>query len=133
MTTETTTTLPPADVLDAVRHFFMGGDAYHEAWLETESESHLSFGTFRGNLAVAAFPDPAGEAPTRVRITTLREEGVVPRLLTYLQTLDREASGAVAVAAAEQLEPGHGAPPPPTDAPAPREGDGGSAAGADRD
>lgn len=132
MTTETTTTLPPTEVLEAVREFFMGGDAYHEAWLERESESHLSFGTFRGNLAVAAFPDPAGEAPTRIRITTLREEGVVPRLLTYLQTLDRDTSGAAAVATTEQVDPGRGAPPPPGDAPAPPGGGGGAGGGVDR-
>ncbi|MGH7540879.1 MAG: hypothetical protein ACRELC_07770 [Gemmatimonadota bacterium] len=98
MTAETTSTRSPAELLDAVRKFFIGGEAYHDAWLESESDTHLSFGTFRGNLAVAAFPDPEGAAPTRVRITTLREEGVVPRLLTYIQTLDREASGAVAPA-----------------------------------
>jgi hypothetical protein len=88
MTREITTGLSPESVLNAVRSFFMGRDSLHSAWLETESETHLSFGTFRGNLAVAAFPDPLGEAPTRVRVSTLREEGAVPRLLTYLRTLE---------------------------------------------
>jgi hypothetical protein len=88
MTREITTELSPESVLKAVRSFFMGQGALHSAWLETESETHLSFGTFRGNLAVAAFPDPTGEAPTRVRVSTLREEGAVPRLLTYLGTLE---------------------------------------------
>lgn len=95
---ETTTSLPPERVLEAVKEFFLGDEPFHSAWLIAESESHLSFGTFRGNLAVAAFPDPKGEAPTRVRVSTLREEGAVPRLLTYLRTLDsprveREGAG----------------------------------------
>lgn len=89
MTVEITSELSPAEVLEAAKSFFSGEEAYHSAWLETESESHLSFGTFRGNLAVAAFPDPEGEAPTRIRISTLREEGAVPRLVTYLGSLDR--------------------------------------------
>lgn len=91
MTTETTTTLAPDQVLSAVRNFFTGSDSLHSAWLETESDTHISFGTFRGNLAIAAFPDPQDEAPTRVRISTLREEGVVGRLVTYLRT--RETVG----------------------------------------
>lgn len=91
MTTEITTRVPPAEVLEAVKRFFGGPEPFHDAWLENESEGHLSFGTFRGNIAVAAFPDPEGKAPTRVRVSTLREEGAVPRLLTYLRTLD--ASG----------------------------------------
>lgn len=87
MTMETTTSLPPQRVLEAVKEFFLGDEPFHSAWLVSESETHLSFATFRGNLAVAAFPDPRGEAPTRVRVSTLREEGAVPRLLTYLRTL----------------------------------------------
>jgi hypothetical protein len=94
MTTETTTTLAPEQVLSAVRRFFMGADSVHSAWLETESDTHISFGTFRGNLAVAAFPDPLDEAPTRVRISTLREESAVGKLVTYLRT--REAVGRAA-------------------------------------
>ncbi len=94
MTTETTTTLTPEEVLSEVRSFFMGAESLHAAWLETESDTHISFGTFRGNLAVAAFPDPLDEAPTRVRISTLREESAVGRLVTYLRA--REAAGQAA-------------------------------------
>jgi hypothetical protein len=100
MTTETTTTLPPDEVLGAVRRFFMGSDSLHSAWLETESDTHVSFGTFRGNLAIAAFPDPLDEAQTRVRISTLREESAVGRLVTYLRAREatdraaRESGGA---------------------------------------
>lgn len=95
MTTETTSRMTPEEVLSAVRHFFMGPDSLHSAWLETESDTHVSFGTFRGNLAVAAFPDPREEAPTRVRISTLREESAVGRLVTYLRA--REVVGPAAL------------------------------------
>ena len=88
MTAETTTTLSAAEVLQAAKHFFLDDASLHSACLEVESGSHLSFSTFRGNLVVAAFPDPEREAPTRIRISTLREEGAVPRLLMYLRTLD---------------------------------------------
>ncbi len=84
MTTETVSALAPADVLAATRDFFLGDDRMADAWVDTESDTHIAFCTFRGNLAVAAFPDPAGLAGTRVRVTTLREEGIVPRLLAYL-------------------------------------------------
>lgn len=96
MKIEITSELSPEEVLEAAKAFFLSAEAYHDAWLETESEGHLAFGTFRGNLAVAAFPDPTGEGHTRVRISTLREEGAVPRLATYLQTLEpsRSAGGA---------------------------------------
>ncbi len=89
MTSETTTPVAPARVLDAVRDFFTGTDRIADAWIDNESETHIGFGTFRGNLAVAAFPDPSDPARTRVRVTTLREEGLVPRLLTYVDGLGR--------------------------------------------
>ena len=94
MTIETNTSLSPGEVLDAVKRFFTGEHALGSAWLEGESESHVAFATFRGNLAVAAFPDPSGASRTRIRITTLREEGAVPRLVTYLGTLDAPAGEA---------------------------------------
>ncbi len=99
MTTEISSELSPEEVLEATREFFMGPEAVHSAWLEGESATHLSFGTFRGNLAVAAFPDPETGGATRVRITTLRDEGAVPRLVTHLRTL--EAAARVAAPGAE--------------------------------
>lgn len=87
MRVEFTSERSPTELLERTKAFFMGPEAYESAWLEEESETHASFGTFRGNLAVAAFPDPEGEGRTRVRISTLREEGIVPRLVTYLKTL----------------------------------------------
>lgn len=88
MRVEITSERSPGEILQATRAFFLGPNGYETAWLETESETHLGFGTFRGNLAVAAFPDPEGGNSTHVRISTLREEGIVPRLVTHLRTLD---------------------------------------------
>ena len=84
MTTETSNELAPAEVLAAARDFFLGDDRLADAWVDTESDTHISFCTFRGNLSIAAFPDPGVGGGTRVRVTTLREEGIVPRLLAYL-------------------------------------------------
>ena len=87
MTTETTAPMAPADVLRATRDFFTGPARMADAWIESESDSHVSFCTFRGNLAVAATPDPDAPGRSRVRVSTLREEGLVPRLITYLGSL----------------------------------------------
>lgn len=94
MTSETTTHLPPADVLDLAREFFTGRDAVRPASLSRESDSHLAFETFRSRIVVAAFRDPAGEAPTRVRVSTLREYDVVDRFLTYVRTVRAGEAGA---------------------------------------
>lgn len=87
MTIETTTTVPASAVLDAVREFFLGPERLGDAWIVSESDTHVSLNTFRGNLALAAFPDREADGRTRVRVTTLREENLVPRLLTYIQSL----------------------------------------------
>jgi len=83
MTSETTTTLPAAAVLSAAKRFFTGSEAIHEAWIEAESDTHVSFATFRSNVLVSAFPDPEGM--TRVRASTLRDEAAVGKFLTYLR------------------------------------------------
>jgi len=88
MTSETITSARPARVLDAARRFFTGTGRYADAWIEDESDTHVAFGTFRGSLAVAAFADPEDSERTRIRVTTLRDEGLVPRLLTYLEGLE---------------------------------------------
>lgn len=89
MTSETVTDLSPEEVLDLARDFFTGPDAVYEASISDESDNHLSFGTFRSRIVVAAFPDPEGEGPTRTRVSTLREYAVADRFLTYLQTHHR--------------------------------------------
>ena len=85
MTTETTLSITPGAALDAAREFFVGSSRMADAWIESESDSHLSFCTFRGNLSIGAVADPEAPGTTRVRVTTLRDEGLVPRLITYLK------------------------------------------------
>ncbi len=84
MTTEILSRLSPEAALEAARSFFVGPDRMADAWIEGESATHLTLGTFRGNLSIGAFPDPEGSGRTRIRVTTLREEGIVPRLLKHL-------------------------------------------------
>lgn len=91
MTSETTTGLAPDEVLDLARDFFTGQDAIHEASVSEESETHITFATFRSRIVVAAFPDPDGEGETRVRVSTLREYDVADRFVTFLRTAPRSA------------------------------------------
>lgn len=86
MTEETTTELTPAEVLDEARSFFTGEGAVASASIEEESDRHIVFNTFRSRITVAAFPDPEGEAPTRVRASTLREDATVAKFITYVRT-----------------------------------------------
>lgn len=86
MTSEATTELSPERVLELAREFFTGRDAVHQIAITEESDSHVAFATFRSRIVVAAFPDPEGEAPTRVRVSTLREYAVADRFVTYLRT-----------------------------------------------
>jgi len=88
MTTETTISRPGDAVLRAARDFFQAPGRMADAWIESESDTHVSFCTFRGNLAVGVSPDPADPGRTRVRVTTLREEGLVPRLITFLTSAE---------------------------------------------
>ncbi|MDX1395640.1 MAG: hypothetical protein R3195_14755 [Gemmatimonadota bacterium] len=90
MTREMTAPVAPADVLRAARDFFTGPGRMADAWIDSESDSHISFCTFRGNLAVGATPDPDAPGRSRVRVSTLREEGLVPRLVAYLGSLAAE-------------------------------------------
>lgn len=91
MTSETTTDIPPAEVLEMARAFFAGPEAVHEMSISEASETHVEFASFRSSLLVAAFPDPDGEGRTRVRVSTLREYGPAGQFLTWVRT----ASGKV--------------------------------------
>jgi len=93
MTREVTTPLTPEEAVRRAKEFFCGDQAVVSASLEEESDRHAVFNTFRSRIVVAAFPDPEREGTTRVRASTLREDGVVGRLLTYLRTIptDRPA------------------------------------------
>lgn len=87
MTRETTTSLSPREVLEEAKKFFTDDLSVNSAWLEEESDTHVTFGTFRSRVAVSAFPDPEGEAPTRVRLSTLRVDEAVGKFLTHIRTL----------------------------------------------
>ena len=82
MISEVTTKLEPAAVLERARQFFSDAGS---ASLAEESESHLTFATFRSRLAIAAYPDPDGP-DTRVRVSTLRPDAVVGKLLAFLRS-----------------------------------------------
>lgn len=88
MTREITTSLSPREVLEEAKRFFMSSLSVYSAWLEEESETHCTFSTFRSRIAVSAFPDPEGEAPTRVRVSTLRVDEALDKFLTHVRTLD---------------------------------------------
>jgi len=86
MTAETTTSLPPDQVLTAAKRFFTGGEAVHSTWVETESSTHVSFATFRSNIVVSAVPDSGSTGATKVRASSLRDAGAVGRFLAFLST-----------------------------------------------
>lgn len=100
MTRETTTTLSPARVLELARRFFMSDLSVYSAWLEEESETHLTFSAFRSRIAVSAVPDPEDDGLTRVRVSTLRMDEVIGKFLTHVRTADspkvREPGGSPA-------------------------------------
>lgn len=86
MTIETTTSFSPERVLREARDFFTGRDSAYQASISEESETHIAFATFRSRLVVSAFPDPREEAPTRVRVSTLREDSIAGKFITYIRT-----------------------------------------------
>lgn len=86
MKSEAITDLSPSRVLELARSFFTGPEAVEPASLSEESDGHVTFATFRSRIVVSAFPDPRGEAPTRVRVSTLREYAAADRFLTWLRT-----------------------------------------------
>lgn len=94
MTLETTTEMSPERVLQEARDFFTGDESVYSAWLEDESDTHLTFGTFRSKIAVSAFPDPEGEAPTRVRVSTLRVDDSIGKFMTHIRTLSSGTASA---------------------------------------
>lgn len=86
MTSEAITDLSPSRVLELAREFFTGPEAVKAASVSEESDRHVTFATFRSRIVVAAFPDPEEEAPTRVRVSTLRDYAAADRFLTSIRT-----------------------------------------------
>lgn len=86
MTSETTTDLSPAEVLELARAFFTGPDAVCDLSISGSSETHVEFASFRSSVIVGAFPDPEEDGRTRVRASSLREYAAVDQFLTFLRT-----------------------------------------------
>lgn len=86
MTSETTTDLPPSDVLEMALEFFAGPEAVHDMSISEATETHVEFASFRSSLLVAAFPDPDDGQRTRVRVSTLREYAAADRFITWVRT-----------------------------------------------
>jgi hypothetical protein len=85
MISETITALNPEAAIDQARRFFTGPDSPMPATVVEEGMDNLTVETFRSRVAVSAFPDPEG-AGTRVRVSTLRRNDAVGKLLTLLAT-----------------------------------------------
>jgi hypothetical protein len=85
MISETLTAMSPERTIAAARRFFTDSDATLPATIVDQGENHLTVATFRSRLAISAFPDPDGRG-TRVRVSTLRRNDAVGKLLTLLAT-----------------------------------------------
>ncbi|MFO7588864.1 MAG: hypothetical protein R6X22_12480 [Gemmatimonadota bacterium] len=93
MITETVSALSPERVIEEAKRFFTGGQAVLPAQIVDESDRHLTVSTFRSRVAVSAFPDPEG-AGTRVRVSTLRRNDAVGKLVALLATASDAAPAA---------------------------------------
>ena len=87
MITETLTALPPEQAIERARSFFSDAGAALPATVIESGENHLTVATFRSRLAITAYPDPDGRG-TRVRVSTLRNNDAVGKLLTLLASAD---------------------------------------------
>ena len=87
MITETLTAMSPERTIDEAKRFFTASDATLPATVVEEGDNHLTVATFRSRLAITAYLDPEGRG-TRVRISTLRRNDAVGKLLTLRATGD---------------------------------------------
>jgi hypothetical protein len=85
MISETLTALSPERTIDEAKRFFTDSSATLPATIVDEGENYLTVATFRSRLAISAFPDRDGRG-TRVRVSTLRRNDAVGKLLTLLAT-----------------------------------------------
>jgi hypothetical protein len=85
MITETVSALAPERVIEEAKRFFTEEQAVLPAQIVDEGDRHLTVSTFRSRVAVSAFPDPDG-AGTRVRVSTLRRNDAVGKLVALLAT-----------------------------------------------
>ena len=85
MVSETLTTMSPERTIDEAKRFFTDAGSMLPATIVNEGENHLTVATFRSRLSISAWPDPEGRG-TRVRVSTLRRNDAVGKLLTLLAT-----------------------------------------------
>jgi hypothetical protein len=85
MISETLTAMSPERTIEAAKRFFTDSGATLPATIVDQGDHHLTVATFRSRLAISAFPDPDGRG-TRVRVSTLRRNDAVGKLLTLLAT-----------------------------------------------
>jgi hypothetical protein len=85
MISETLTAMSPERTIDVAKRFFTDSGAMLPATIVNEGENHLTVATFRSRLAISAWLDPDGRG-TRVRVSTLRRDDAVGKLLTLLAT-----------------------------------------------
>ncbi|MCL7926426.1 MAG: hypothetical protein M8860_02370 [marine benthic group bacterium] len=85
MISETITALEPDAAIELARGFFTDPRSPLPATVVEHGDGHLAVETFRSTVAVSAFPDPEGRG-TRVRVSTLRRNDAVGKLLTLLAT-----------------------------------------------
>lgn len=108
MISETVTALEPDAAIDVALGFFTDPGSPLPATVVEQGDGHLTVETFRSTVAVSAFPDPGGRG-TRVRVSTLRRNDAVGKLLTLLSTeipADSEPPGSsVTAEPAEESRP----------------------------
>ncbi|MEJ2483193.1 MAG: hypothetical protein P8049_08795 [Gemmatimonadota bacterium] len=85
MISETITALDPQAAIGVAKRFFTDPQSPLSATVVEQGEDHLAVETFRSTVAVSAFPDPDGKG-TRVRVSTLRRNDALGKLLTLLAT-----------------------------------------------
>ncbi len=96
MITEILTDLAPELVIEDARRFFTDEGALHSATIVSESDTHITLGMFRSQLAISAFPDVSEAGKTRVRVSTLRRTDAVGKFLAFIRTGGSEEDSAAA-------------------------------------
>lgn len=91
MISETLTALHPHAVIEQAKQFFTDANSPLPATVVEEGETSLTVETFRSTVAVSAFEDPDGRG-TRVRVSTLRRNDALGKLLTLLATGEAAAA-----------------------------------------
>lgn len=87
---ETTTSLPPADVIERAKEFFAERVPHLGAFLEKEGPTYAAFrGQGGEELVVAIIPN---DGPTRVRASSLLFDQPIDRFFSTLPPADQDAA-----------------------------------------